>query len=74
MLRTTALILFALQIFLTPTAYAGEASERAAAKLLHDRMQTSDPEALAILKAVADKDVSLVLTGTGDLVHSLNHF
>jgi hypothetical protein len=51
-------------------AFADEASEKAAAKLLEDRMKTQDPEKLAILKAVQGKDV-VVVQGSMDHIEQI---
>src|SRR5688500_3050335 len=55
---------------LASTAYAGEADEKAAAKILDERMKTQRPEDYAILKAVQGKDV-VVVAGSMDHIEQV---
>ena len=70
-MRTTTGILLALQLLLMAAPVLGdEASEKAAARLLRDRMETTDPEALAVLKAVGNRDV-VVVAGSMDHIENI---
>jgi hypothetical protein len=59
-----------LTLALASTAYAGEADEKAAAKILDERMKTTRPEDYVILKAVEGKDI-VVVAGSMDHIEQV---
>lgn len=70
MWRITTGILLTLSLLVAPLAFAGEASEKAAARLLEERMKTQDPEALAVLRAVENRDI-VVVAGSMDHIEQI---
>src|SRR5687768_8261282 len=59
-----------LAITFASTAYAGEADEKAAAKILDERMKTQRPEDYLILKGVEGKDI-IVVAGSMDHIEQV---
>lgn len=53
-----------------PSAFAGEASEQAAAKLLEAKMKSEDPSAFQVLKAVQGRDI-VVVQGSMDHIEQI---
>ena len=67
-MKTPSLVV--LLSLLTSPAFAGEASERAAAELLDKKLKNENPEDLAILKAVQGKEV-IVVAGSMDHIEQV---
>jgi hypothetical protein len=69
-MRSTRLLTLTLTCAAAPTAWAGEASERAAAQVLEQTMANQSPQDLALLRAVQGRDI-VVVRGSMDHIEEV---